>query len=97
MEEIIETAKKEFDFVIVDTAPCGILADASILAGYADTSVLVIKQDYAPARKIRRAMDNIENSGIEILGCIYNNAEVGFGKPTFYGTENGCGCGSGDG
>lgn len=97
MEEIIETAKKEFDFVIVDTAPCGILADASILAGYADTSVLVIKQDYAPARKIRRAMDNIENSGIEILGCIYNNAEVGFGKPAFYGKKNGYGYGYGYG
>ena len=89
MEEIIESAKKEFDFVIIDTAPCGILADAAIVAGYADTSVIVIKQDCAPARKIKRAIDNIENSGIEILGCIYNNAERSFGKPSFYGKKSG--------
>ena len=89
MEEIIESAKKEFDFVIIDTAPCGILADAAIVAGYADTSVIVVKQDYAPARKIKRAIDNIENSGIEILGCIYNNAERSFGKPSFYGKKSG--------
>ena len=88
--EIIEvTAAAGFDFVIIDTAPCGILADAAIVAGYADTSVIVVKQDCAPARKIKRAIDNIENSGIEILGCIYNNAERSFGKPSFYGKKSG--------
>ncbi len=97
MEEIIESAKKEFDFVIIDTAPCGILADASILAGYADTTILVVKQDYAPARRIKRAVDNIENSGTEILGCIYNNSERGFGKPSFYGKKSGYGYGYGYG
>lgn len=97
MEEIIESAKKEFDFVIIDTAPCGILADAAIVAGYADTSVIVVKQDCAPARKIKRAIDNIENSGIEILGCIYNNAERSFGKPSLYGKKSGYGYGYGYG
>ncbi len=96
MEEIIESAKKEFDYVIIDTAPCGILADASILAAYADTIVLVVKQDYASARRIKRAVENFENSGTEIAGCIFNNSEKGtFSKGSFYGKKYSYGYGYG--
>ncbi|MDO4847139.1 MAG: polysaccharide biosynthesis tyrosine autokinase [Clostridiaceae bacterium] len=96
MEEIIESAKKEFDYVIIDTAPCGIIADASILAAYADTIVLVVKQDFASARRIKRAVDNFENSGTEIIGCIFNHSE-GSGRVKFYGKRYGYGYGYGYG
>ncbi|HAQ64165.1 MAG TPA: hypothetical protein DCR23_06860, partial [Ruminococcaceae bacterium] len=95
MEEIVEAAKKEFDYVIIDTAPCGIIADASILAGYADTIVLVVKQDYASARRIKRAVDNFENSGTEIIGCIFNNSENGMSNSKIYGRKYGYGYGYG--
>lgn len=95
MEEIIEEARKEFDYVIVDTAPCGLLADASILAAYSDTIVLIVKQDYASARRIKRAVENFENSGTEIIGCIFNNSETGMSRPAFYGRKRGYGYGYG--
>ena len=93
MEEIIEEARKEFDYIIIDTAPCGLLADASILAAYSDTIVLVVKQDFASARRIKRAIENFDNSGTEIIGCIFNNSENGMSKPSFYGRRNGYGYG----
>ncbi len=98
MEEIIESVKKEFDYVIIDTAPCGILADASILAAYADTIVLVVKQDYASARRIKRAVENFENSGTEIAGCIFNNTEKSsLSRNSFYSKKYGYGYGYGYG
>lgn len=80
MEEIIQTAKKEFDYVVIDTAPCGVVADASILAGFSDAIVMVIRQDTAPTRRIKRAMENLDNSGTEIIGCIYNDAKSVIGS-----------------
>lgn len=77
MEEIITAAKKEFDYVVIDTAPCGVVADASILAGFSDAIVMVIRQDTVSTRRIRRAMENLDNSGTEIVGCIYNDAKSG--------------------
>lgn len=97
MGEIIESAKKEFDYVIVDTAPCGIIADASILATYCDTIILVIKQDYASARRIKRAVENFENSGSEVLGCIFNDSEGSITKGGAYGKRYGYGYGYGYG
>ncbi len=83
MEEIIQAAKKEFDYVVIDTAPCGVVADASILAGFSDAIVMVVRQDAAPTRRIKRAMENLDNSGTEIIGCIYNDAKGGFGTSTY--------------
>lgn len=97
MEEIIETAKKEFDYVIIDTAPCGIIADASILAAYSDTIVMVVKQDFASARRIKRAVENFENSGTEMLGCIFNDSEAAFARNSTYGKKYGYGYGYGYG
>lgn len=100
MEEIIASAKREFDYVIIDTSPCGVVADASILAGFADAIVMVVRQDTVPIRRIRRALENLDNSGTEIIGCIYNDAKTGFsdrvisrryGYGESYGYESGYG------
>ena len=76
-EEIIKHAKTEFDYVIIDTPPCSMIADTSILAGYSDAIVMVVRQDTASLRRIRRALDNLDNSGAEVVGCIYNDASAG--------------------
>ena len=78
MEEIIASAKREFDYVVIDTAPCGVVADASILAGFSDAIVMVIRQDCASMRRIKRAMENLDNSGTEVIGCIYNDVKSDF-------------------
>ena len=75
MQEIIEKAKQEFDYVVIDTAPCGVVADASILAGFSDAIVMVVRQDTVPMRRIKRAMEDLDNSGTEVIGCIYNDAK----------------------
>lgn len=87
MEEIITTAKKEFDYIIIDTPPCGEVADAAVLAGFSDSSILVIRQDVAPLRRIRRAIENLENSGTEIIGCVYNDAKSGIHGRHAYGKD----------
>lgn len=97
MEEIVAAAKREFDYVVFDTAPCGLVADASILAAYADSIVMVVRQDTAPMRRIKRALENLDNSGTEVIGCIYNDAKSGFGNGRIsrqYGYSYGYGYGN---
>lgn len=97
MSEIIKSAEKEFDYIIIDTAPCGVVADAAILASYADAIVLVVREDIAPARRIKRAMENLENSGTELIGCIYNDTSIGITRrlTSSYGGKYGYGYGYG--
>lgn len=98
MADIIKSAEKEFDYIIIDTAPCGVVADAAILANYADAILLVVREDVAPARRIKKAMENLENSGTELVGCIYNGTSAGFTKRLSsgsYGSKYGYGYGYG--
>lgn len=75
MEEIIEAVKSEFDYVIIDTPPASVVADASIVAQYVDACVMVVRNDFAPSRRVKRTIDDIEITGTEVVGCIFNDSE----------------------
>lgn len=77
MAEAIEAVKNEFDYVIIDTPPGGIVADASILAQYADACIMVVRRDHAPLRRIKKTIEDVIGSGIEVSGCVFNDAEIG--------------------
>ncbi|MEI6579979.1 MAG: polysaccharide biosynthesis tyrosine autokinase [Eubacteriales bacterium] len=70
---IIKSFSKDFDFVIIDTPPVGIITDASIIAKYADALILVIKEDAAPISRINISISDLTESGTELIGCVYNN------------------------
>ncbi|HZJ77728.1 MAG TPA: polysaccharide biosynthesis tyrosine autokinase [Clostridia bacterium] len=80
IESLLETAGKEFDYIIIDTAPASVVTDASVIARSADAAIMVIKDDTMPINRIKMAMADITGSGAEIIGCIYNNVPYSTGK-----------------
>lgn len=82
-KDIIEEAKKGVDFVIIDTPPGGMLADASILSEYADGAVFVVRQDWVRSDRVLEAIQNMSETGTTMIGCILNCAETGI---TGYGS-----------
>lgn len=74
MQRIIEEAAARFDWVIIDTPPIGLLADASILATMADGALLVIRAGETPHPSVLKA---VESFGRErILGVVLNGTEL---------------------
>ena len=43
MQKVIEAVQEKVDYVILDSAPAGLLTDAGVLAQYADSAIFVIK------------------------------------------------------
>jgi receptor protein-tyrosine kinase len=73
MKDIVREAAQRFDWVIIDTAPVGLLADASIVGGMTDGALLVIRAGQTPHAAAQKA---IEAFGRErILGVVLNGAE----------------------
>lgn len=79
MKYVIKCLKKEMDYVIIDTPPCGPIADASMIARLADGIIYVIRQDYVKINHIMNAMQSLSYSKTKILGCVLNVAESGMG------------------
>ena len=77
MAKIVETAKANFDYVIIDCPPAGVVADAAIIANYTDTMIFVTAEERVALRQIEYALSDIMTTKADILGCIYNRAGTG--------------------
>jgi protein-tyrosine kinase len=73
MRRILEEAASRFDWVIIDTAPIGLLADASIVGTMVDGALLVIRAGETSHAAVLKA---VEAFGRErILGVVLNGTE----------------------
>ena len=72
MQSIIEALKKNVDYIILDSAPVGILTDAGILAQYADSAVCIVKKDYARADSIMEGMEELADGHVHVIGGVLN-------------------------
>lgn len=71
MKTLIETVRNMMDYIIVDSVPMVLTADAEELAALCDTSLLALRQDYTYIRVINDTIDKLsENSNL--LGTIFN-------------------------
>ena len=85
MIKLLETLRSKVEYVILDTAPVGILTDTAVLAEAADAALFVVKQDYANRSSILEGIGQLAESKIYISGCILNGAQAGIGG---YGYKN---------
>ena len=70
MRAIITQAREQFDWVIVDTPPVGLISDASFLASLVDGVLLVIGAGSTPYAAVQRAVS--EFGADRILGVVLN-------------------------
>ncbi len=90
--KMIFEIKGEYDYVLIDTPPCGLVSDALFIAQASDAAVYVVYQDSVRASRIRSSIDSLMSTDVNILGCVLNGAERGI-----YGYGYGYGYGSGYG
>ena len=77
MAKIVEQAKREFDYVIIDCPPAGVVADAAIVANYTDTIIFVTAEERVAIPQIEYALSDIMTTKADVMGCIYNRAGTG--------------------
>jgi capsular exopolysaccharide synthesis family protein len=89
MRMIVAEAGAKFDWVIIDTPPVGVLADAKLLAEIVDTVVLVIGAGRTSFRAIERAVEAIDRK--RIAGVVLNRVveqPAGYHYYEYYGTAS---------
>ncbi len=74
--DFITEAKENFDFIIIDTPPLGVVSDAAVCIAHSDGVALVISSGKTSLKKARETKRSIEAVGTKILGCILNNVKV---------------------
>lgn len=80
LETLINEAKKEFDFIIVDTTPAYGISEPAIINQWVDASLLVIKQNEASITTINETISRIVAAKNNLIGCIFNASVTDFTK-----------------
>ncbi len=94
IKQLLTSVRDDYDYILVDTPPCGLVSDALYIAQASDATIYIIQQDSVRVSRIRSALDGIMSTNTKMLGCVINNAKIGF---TGYGYNNGYGYGYGYG
>lgn len=82
MKRVLETARADYDWVIVDTPPIGLLSDAKLLSDMVDGVVLVVEAARTPYPDVLRAIETIGRD--RVLGTVLNLFQEASGEKKFY-------------
>ena len=92
--EILDQTREEFDYVLLDVPPEGIVSDPVIAATQADGVLLVVDAQNTRKSSVRQTMHSMEGVGANVIGTVMNNVKASKGGYYYrynyaYGRESG--------
>lgn len=83
--ELLDTLAEQYDIVLIDSPPVGVVIDAAEIAKHCDGALIVVEYDKTRRRNLIQTRNLIEQTGCPILGCIINKIKLdGFGARRYY-------------
>jgi len=102
LDKLIADFKEKFDYIILDTAPIGIVSDSYALNRFADVNLYIVRADYTPKKNIEDASLLFKQKKLTSMYFILNAADFhkssyryGYGQKYGYGYGNKYGYGYG--
>ena len=78
MKQLIQEWETAYDYVIMDTPPIGVIADAKSLANEVDSMLFVCAIQRASRKSITNALDVLHQSQCEVAGVVANMVDPEF-------------------
>ena len=69
---LLEQARHQFDYILVDTPPILATDDVAALAHKADGVLFIVRGCFTSARMARAALDSLRQRHVRVLGLIFN-------------------------
>ncbi|MFK7030579.1 polysaccharide biosynthesis tyrosine autokinase [Flavobacterium oreochromis] len=89
MEELINELKKYYDYIILDTPPIGLVADALELIPFCDTSIYVVRQGVTKKEMLRIVNEKHKSGVLKNISIVFNGyhnkSKYGYGYGDGYG------------
>jgi len=95
LEILIEKLSENYDYVIMDSAPLGLVSDAKLLAEFSEVTLLVVRHDFTPKKIVQRMDQNRIDMNLQHTGIVFNglkkrgfvkeNSSYGYGYSQTYG------------
>ncbi len=75
MAEFIERAREEYDYVIFDTPPVGVVTDTLLVAPYIDVNIFIVRQRYSSRETLDLIEQYYREGNMKRLAIILNDVK----------------------
>lgn len=84
---LMQELKQQFDYIIIDAPPVGIVTDAQLLASYSDACLYLVRQNYTLKQQLNIVDDLSRSQKMKGLSIVVNDikATKGYGYGYSYG------------
>ncbi|MBF8984600.1 CpsD/CapB family tyrosine-protein kinase [Lutibacter sp. B2] len=80
MKEFIQEMLTEYDKVLIDAPPVGLVTDAAILSTFVDGTILVLAAGEVAIEQAQRAKELLQNVNANIIGVLLNKVSIAKSK-----------------
>jgi tyrosine-protein kinase Etk/Wzc len=97
-EKLLEELGHEYDHVIIDCPPIGLVTDAQVIGQWVDAAILVVRHQHTPKVAVEQLIEKLrEDKKFKQMGLVFNGLKggiSGYGYGYSYGKKYGYGYGS---
>jgi len=89
-EQLIQEALNVYDYIIIDTPPLAIVADAFAVAKFVNHTIFVVRQNYTPRAFLKDIQEHYSLGKIKDVSIVLNDTEsssYGYGYGYVYGRK----------
>ncbi len=93
--EFIETLKGMYDYIVIDSAPVGIVSETFLLMKHSDVNIFVVRLNYTIRDAFKNAIKGLQNNGFSNYSVLINDLNIRkesfkYGYDTkYYSEDNG--------
>ncbi len=84
--------RENFDLIVIDSAPIGLVSDTKILSRFADATLYVVRQRYTLKKQLNFVEELYKDNVLPSMGLLVNDVKMG-GVSSYYGYGYGYGYG----
>ncbi len=84
MKHLLETLKKSYNRIIIDSPPVTAVTDAVVLAPQADGTLLVVRAGDTPRQIVQNGLAQLQTVNAKILGAVLNGIKTGRDSYYYY-------------
>jgi capsular exopolysaccharide synthesis family protein len=76
MSHLMQELKNMYDYIIIDTAPIGLVTDAYVLMEHVDHTIYLVRQNYSTQDSLKQAQEIYANGKIKKVSILFNDVKL---------------------
>ena len=85
LKELLERLRTEYDYIIIDTSPIGLVADAYSIVAQSDVNLYVVRHEKTNKSFFKRIVAQLKADKVEKIYVVFNDVAIGGIGGGYYG------------